>query len=48
MFAFLPIAQASSGSDKFASDLVNSLQNGANLNSGQKIFTASVALFPAQ
>jgi hypothetical protein len=46
MFAFLPIAQASSDSDKLASDLVNSLQNGATLNSGQKIFTASVALFP--
>jgi len=46
MFAFLPIAQASSNSDKFASDLVNSLQNGTSLNSGQKIFTASVALFP--
>jgi hypothetical protein len=46
MFVFLPVAQASSDSDKFASDLVNSLQNGASLNSGQKIFTASVALFP--
>jgi len=48
MFAFLPITQASSESDKFASDLVNSLQNGASLNSGQKIFTASVAFGQAK